>query len=91
MKARTWLRILLVLLVAAAGVAAWRFTHLAEVKAVAVRRGTAAEIVYATGVVEPRRWAKVSTLQRQRIVSICDCEGQRVKQGDVLAQLDDSV
>ena len=91
MKSRTWLRILLVLLLAAAGVAAWRFTHLAEVKAVAVRRGTAAEIVYATGVVEPRRWAKVSTLQRQRIVSICDCEGQRVKQGDLLAQLDDSV
>ena len=91
MKARSWLRALLLLLVAAAGVAAWRFTHLPEVKAVEVRRGTAAEIVYATGVVEPRRWAKVSTLQRQRIVSICDCEGQRVKQGDVLAQLDDSV
>ncbi|MFG1358581.1 efflux RND transporter periplasmic adaptor subunit [Xanthobacter pseudotagetidis] len=91
MKARSWLRVLLVLLVAAAGVAAWRFTHLTEVRAVEVRRGTAAEIVYATGVVEPRRWAKVSTLQRQRIVSICDCEGRRVKQGDVLAQLDDSV
>ncbi len=66
----------------------WRFSSLPEVEAVAIRRGTAAEIVYATGVVEPRYWSKVSTLQRERIVEICDCEGKRVKRGDVLARLD---
>lgn len=32
------------------------------VKTVAVKRGTASEVVYATGVVEPERWAKVVAL-----------------------------
>ena len=49
----------------------------------------AAEIVYATGVVEPLRWAKVLALSRKRIVWICDCEGKVVKKGDVLVKLDD--
>ena len=56
---------------------------------VEVRRGTAAEIVYATGVVEPLRWAKVVALQRKRIEWICDCEGKAVSKGDVLVRLDD--
>ena len=52
-------------------------------------RGTAVEIVYATGAVEPVRWAKVASLIRDRIVDICDCEGKTVAKGDVLARLDD--
>lgn len=85
-------RILLVLLVAAAasGAGYWWLLRPVEIGAVAVRPGTAAEIVYATGVVEPRHWAKIATLQRERIVEICDCEGQRVNKGDVLVRLDDS-
>lgn len=59
------------------------------VTGVAARRGAVAEVVYATGAVEPRRWAKVVSLQRKRIVEMCDCEGKPVKQGDVLARLDD--
>lgn len=59
------------------------------VTVVAPTRGTAAEIVYATGAVEPVRWAKVTSLIRQRIVEICDCEGRIVKRGDVLARLDE--
>ncbi len=59
------------------------------VTVVAPMRGTAAEIVYATGAVEPVRWARVTSLIRQRIVEICDCEGQSVKRGDVLVRLDD--
>lgn len=55
----------------------------------AAARGDAAEVVYATGVVEPRQWAKVSALVRKRIVDICHCEGREVKKGDVLARLDD--
>jgi len=47
------------------------------------------EIVYATGAVEPVYWAKVTSLMRQRIIEICDCEGKPVKRGDVLARLDD--
>jgi RND family efflux transporter MFP subunit len=58
------------------------------VTAVSTRRGDAAEIVYATGTVEPRNWAKVTALVRERIVERCDCEGQRVEKGQILARLD---
>jgi RND family efflux transporter MFP subunit len=67
----------------------WRFGRGPEVVAVAAARGTAVEIVYATGGVEPVRWAKVASLIRDRIVEVCDCEGKPVKKGDVLARLDD--
>jgi membrane fusion protein, multidrug efflux system len=52
-------------------------------------RGAAAEVVYATGVVEPRIWAKVTPLVRERIVELCNCEGEPVERGAVLARLDD--
>ena len=52
-------------------------------------RGTAVEIVYATGAVEPVRWAKVASLIRDRIVELCYCEGKAVAKGDVLVRLDD--
>jgi membrane fusion protein (multidrug efflux system) len=52
-------------------------------------RGAAAEVVYATGVVEPRVWAKVTPLVRERIVELCNCEGKPVERGAVLARLDD--
>jgi RND family efflux transporter MFP subunit len=54
-----------------------------------VTRGTAAEIVYATGVVEPVRWAKMASLVRERIVEHCACEGREVKAGAMLVRLDD--
>jgi RND family efflux transporter MFP subunit len=85
-------RIVLAVLVAAALVTAglwWRFGYGVEVGAVAPRRGTAVEIVYATGAVEPVRWAKVASIVRERIVDICDCEGKAVARGEVLARLDD--
>ena len=60
-----------------------------EVGSAVARVGDAAEVVYATGVVEPVYWAKVTALQRKRIVEMCPCEGAAVKKGDVLARLDD--
>jgi RND family efflux transporter MFP subunit len=60
-----------------------------DVAAVAVTRGTAVEIVYATGAVEPVRWAKVTSLIRNRILDVCYCEGKTVAKGDILARLDD--
>jgi RND family efflux transporter MFP subunit len=79
-----------VLLVAVIGFAWWwRFGRGMEVGAVAPTRGTAAEIVYATGAVEPVRWAKVASLIRDRIVDLCHCEGKTVAKGDVLVRLDD--
>ena len=59
------------------------------VKVVEPRRGSAAEVVYATGTIEPTYWAKVVALQRKRITEICRCEGHSVAKGDILARLDD--
>lgn len=79
----------LVVLAAAIGLGAWWLLRPIEVAVVLPERGTAAEIVYGTGAVEPVRWAKVTSLMRERIVEICDCEGRTVAKGDVLARLDD--
>jgi membrane fusion protein (multidrug efflux system) len=76
------------LVLAVAGAAFWRFGRPQEVAVVSPRRGDAAEIVYATGIVEPRTWAKVTPLLRERIVELCNCEGETVPRGAVLARLD---
>ena len=81
--------VVLVVLALAAGVWWWRQSRSPEVSAVAVARGTAVEIVYATGSVEPLRWAKVTSLVRDRILDVCYCEGRTVAKGDVLARLED--
>lgn len=67
----------------------WRYGQGPQVSAAIATRGTAVEIVYATGGVEPVRWAKVASVIRDRIVEICDCEGKAIAKGDVLARLDD--
>ncbi|MFO1143295.1 MAG: efflux RND transporter periplasmic adaptor subunit [Amaricoccus sp.] len=85
-------RLALILLVAL-GAAAGAYVYLSRPTSVSVAvaaRGEAAEIVYATGVVEPSTWAKVAPLVRERIVELCNCEGGAVTRGDVLARLDDS-
>lgn len=82
-------RVLLVLvLLLAAAAAYWRLGRPQDVAVVAPTRGDAAEIVYATGVVEPRTWAKVTPLLRERIIELCNCEGESVEKGAVLARLD---
>ncbi len=85
-------RILLVamFLAAAAGAGYWYHTRPVDVSTVKPIHGEAAEIVYAAGVVEPRTWAKVTSLVRERIVAICSCEATRVEKGDELARLDDT-
>jgi len=79
---------LLIAAVVAAGLW-WRYGRLPQAAAVAAQRGTAVEIVYATGGVEPVRWARVASIIRDRIVEICDCEGKTVAKGEILARLDD--
>jgi RND family efflux transporter MFP subunit len=81
--------LLVAVIAAAAAVWWWRYGQGPTVAAVAPWRGTAAEIVYATGAVEPVRWARVASLIRDRIIELCDCEGKVVHKGDVLARLDD--
>jgi RND family efflux transporter MFP subunit len=67
----------------------WWLGRGVEVMAVAPIRGTAVEIVYGTGAVEPERWAKVASLIRDRIVDLCHCEGKTVAKGELLVRLDD--
>ena len=66
----------LVILMGAGAAVWWTYGRSIEVSTVAAERGTAAEIVYATGAVEPVRWAKVASLIRDRIVEICVLRGQ---------------
>ncbi|WP_031254684.1 efflux RND transporter periplasmic adaptor subunit [Mesorhizobium sp. L48C026A00] len=79
----------IVVVAAAAAFGAWYLWQPAKVSLVTPQRGDAAEVVYASGSVEPRTWAKVTPVVRERIVEQCNCEGSRVAQGDVLARLDD--
>jgi membrane fusion protein, multidrug efflux system len=57
--------ILIVVVIAVAGGAAWYLMRPTPVETVTPRRGEAAEIVYASGVVEPRRWAKITPILRE--------------------------
>ncbi|MEO9527983.1 efflux RND transporter periplasmic adaptor subunit [Roseibium sp.] len=79
----------LIVLVAAA-VAGWLWwsERPSQVEVATPVTGRAAQIVYATAVVEPVRWAKVTSVIRKRIVTLCGCEGMEVSQGDELAELD---
>jgi RND family efflux transporter MFP subunit len=86
---RLFIAAAIVVLLAAAA-AWWTIGSGPAVAAIAAKRGTAVEIVYATGGVEPVRWAKVASVVRDRIIEICDCEGRTVRKGDVLARLDAS-
>ena len=73
----------------AASAAWWLYGRGAAVIAATAQPGTAVEIVYATGGVEPVRWAKVASVVRSRIIEVCDCEGKPVAKDAVLARLDD--
>lgn len=84
-----WLVYLLVALAAAAALRLVWWNRLPQVTEVEVTTGDVAEVVYATGVVEPVTWAKVVPKLRDRIVSHCHCEGREVRKGDVLVSLDD--
>ncbi len=90
MKTRRYILVALIVLALAAAAGWWHFAYVPKVTGVAAKRGTAVEIVYATGGVEPVTWAKVASLVRGRIVYICHCEGRSVNRGFVLARLDDS-
>jgi RND family efflux transporter MFP subunit len=75
--------------VAGLAISAWWLWRGPVVTATAVIRGAAAEIVYATGSVEPETWSRSTPLVRGRIVERCRCEGRHVQKGDLLARLDD--
>jgi membrane fusion protein (multidrug efflux system) len=69
--------------------AVWWWSRGPTITVARITRGNAAEIVYATGAVEPETWSRSTPLVRGRIVERCRCEGKVVKTGDLLARLDD--
>jgi RND family efflux transporter MFP subunit len=74
---------------AAAGGAAWYLFRAPVVTVTLATYAPVSEVVYGTGIVEPVRWAKVVPFTRRRIVELCRCEGQSVRQGQVLARQED--
>ena len=86
---RRVLQLLLIALVAAAGFASWRYlSRPPVVDAALVRRGPVAEVVYATGFVEPRRPVDVSSRVTAPVSRVLADEGDRVTRGQALAILD---
>ena len=78
-----------VAIVVALAAIVWWLSRGPAVTVARVTRGAAAEIVYATGAVEPETWSRSTPLVRGRIIERCRCEGMIVKKGDLLARLDD--
>ena len=88
MRIRYQIPILLFVILAGAGVFVY-FQSQASITITHPVRGPAVEAVYATGEVEPVRWAKVSPKSTARIVEILAREGDRVTRNQLLARLSD--
>jgi RND family efflux transporter MFP subunit len=89
MRWRT-LSLSILVLGAAAGAAGHYFFQPPVVTVSLATYAPVSEVVYGSGTVEPVRWAKVIPFTRRRIVELCRCEGQTVRQGQVLARQDDA-
>ncbi|MGE0417630.1 MAG: efflux RND transporter periplasmic adaptor subunit [Acetobacteraceae bacterium] len=89
-RRRGILPLLLLLLVAAAGVVGWRWwVHPLDVATVHPGRGDAIEAVYATGMIEAVDKARVGTTVAGRIAALSVDEGDVVTEGQVMARIDD--
>lgn len=84
-----WKLVAVLLPIAAMAAISWWYLRGPAVTIAKVTRGAAAEIVYATGSVEPETWSRLTPLVRGRLVERCRCEGKEVKAGERLARLDD--
>lgn len=83
------LLLIMLAIVAGAGAAVLLFWRPVTVTAVQPHRGPALEAVYATGIVEAIDTARVGSTVPGRINAVAVREGDRVRRGQVLAQLDD--
>jgi len=81
-----FLLIIGLLLVAIAG---WRYMNRSPtIEATPAQRGPVAEVVYATGFVEPRRPVEISSRVTAPVTAVLVDEGDRVARGQVLALID---
>lgn len=80
--------VIFIVLVAAAGAAWSYFTRPLTLAGTRVSRGTVADVVYATGFVEPRRPVDVSSRVTAPVTAVLAEEGARVRKGQALAMLD---
>lgn len=90
---RVFVRLVLALVVLALAAGAylwWRETAPPRVAVATPTRGPAVDAIYATGTVEPVRWAKIASTETGRIVAYPAVEGAAVRAGDVLLRLDDT-
>ena len=90
---RSLVRLLLVAVVVGLALLGWQLWQARPlpVQAVPALRGPAIEAVYATGTVEPVRWAAVAPALKGRLREILVDDGDRVVAGQLLARLDDTV
>jgi HlyD family secretion protein len=92
---RAWLLGAFLLLLLAAGLFAWfRMPRPTEVKVVSVRERPAAAagtVLNASGYVTARRQATVSSKVTGKVTEVLVEEGMQVREGQVLARLDDSI
>ncbi|MCI3134668.1 efflux RND transporter periplasmic adaptor subunit [Phenylobacterium aquaticum] len=89
-RQRTWVSIFLVVVaLAAAASAAWALLRPLPVTLAAAARGEAVDTVYASGVVEYVRQARIAPVVTAPIRKVLVEEGQSVAAGQTLAQLDD--
>ena len=77
------------LAVAVAAVVWWQLAAPPRVQVALPKRGPAVEAIYATGTVEPVRWAQIAPTETGRIIDYPAIEGAKVSEGAVLVQLDD--
>ncbi len=91
MKRRTWwiLAFLVVLLAAGAGAALWfRGQDLPEITTETLRKRDLEAIVSASGKIQPKRQINVSANTMGRVTRVAVEEGQRVKTGQFLLEID---
>ena len=95
MKRRSWIILLVVVALAAAAYAAWRYKHrpdpAAIYKTALVTRGDLVEAITANGVINPVRVVSVGTQVSGTVQKLTVDFNDRVTQGQLLLELDPSV
>lgn len=87
---RTWIfrALIAFALCVLAGVVAWRFFGPVAVEAVRPARGPAVTAIYGSGTVEPIVMLPIAPKISGRLVKLAAGEGERISQGQILAELD---